>query len=121
MRWQEVTAGLIAAAVVVGIPVAAIAYESAHAEKVIPVELRQWQVTPEIHLKAGTQVHLLLTAMDVTHGFQIGNLINIPEIVPGHPREVIVTAVDPGTYEINCSNTCGVDHATMRGKIVVER
>ncbi|HEY3365554.1 MAG TPA: cupredoxin domain-containing protein [Symbiobacteriaceae bacterium] len=121
MRWKEIVAGLMVAGVLFGIPAAAIAYQNSYATQVIPVKLSQWKIEPEIHVKAGTKTRLLLIATDVTHGFQIGRLINIKAIYPGHPQELIVTAVDPGTYEISCSNTCGVDHAKMLGKIVVEK
>lgn len=119
MRWQEWTAGAVLAALLVGMPVAAVARQNSHAAEVIPVELSQWDVRPEIRVKKGTQVRLLLTSRDVTHGFQVGSLVNL-EVHPGKPREVLINAVDPGVYEIRCSVTCGLAHGDMKGRIVVE-
>lgn len=120
LRWREVTAGALVVLCLVGIPAAALAYESARRAQAITIELSQWQYSPsEIRLKKGQEVRLRLFAKDVVHGFQIANLADVT-VQPGKVKELIIRAEEPGIYRFRCSMFCGLGHGAMSGQIVVE-
>ena len=63
---------------------------------------------------------LLLTSADVTHGFFLKPLKIDEIIVPGKTTEVNVTPQTAGTYLLICDHFCGVGHANMNLKVIVE-
>jgi len=120
MRWKEIVAGILVVAGLVGLPAAALAYQSHRDTRVVTIEMVQWEYRPsEIRVKKGEQVRLQLIAKDVVHGFQLDGITTL-EVRPGKPQEVIIWAQDPGVYRFRCSMFCGLGHAAMVGQIVVE-
>ncbi len=89
--------------------------------RVIEIVAQRFQFTPnQITLKRGEPVKLRLTSNDVTHGFFLRPL-KIDEVIqPGKTTEVDLTPQTPGTYLLICDHFCGVNHAAMNMKIVVE-
>ena len=89
--------------------------------RVINITAQRFEFSPnQITLKKGEPVKLLLTSNDVTHGFFLKPL-KIDEIIePGKTTEVNLTPQTPGTYLLICDHFCGVNHAAMNMKIVVE-
>ena len=82
---------------------------------------KMWNWTPELRLKAGQTYNIWLSSRDVLHGFSItGAGLNVMA-APGHAYRVRLTPQEPGEYLIICNEYCGVGHASMTGKIVVER
>lgn len=75
----------------------------------------------EIRVKQGKPVTFLITSPDVQHGFYLeGTNIN-PQIVPGYVTKVVHTFDKPATHRIVCNEYCGIGHAAMFGKVVVEK
>ncbi len=89
--------------------------------RVINIVAKRFEFTPnQITLKKGEPVKLLLTSGDVTHGFFLRPL-KIDEVnEPGKTTAVNLTPQTPGTYLLICDHFCGVNHAAMNMKIVVE-
>ncbi len=89
--------------------------------KVINITAKRFEFSPnQITLKKGEPVKLLLTSSDVTHGFFLKPL-KIDEIIePGKTTEVNLTPQTAGTYLLICDHFCGVNHAAMNMKIIVE-
>jgi cytochrome c oxidase subunit 2 len=78
-----------------------------------------WLPNP-VTVPAGKRVTFRLTALDVTHGFQVtGTNINTM-VVPGYVSQLTYTFERPGEYLVVCNEYCGTGHHTMGGKIVVE-
>jgi len=92
---------------------------------------------PEIHVRQGTNVNLLVTSLDRTHGIHInpfpdGAAPNTPpglsffdgqdcyKLKKGEQVTVEFTAYDPGSYSFKCCKLCGSGHKKMVGKIVVD-
>lgn len=74
----------------------------------------------EMKVKAGKKVTFYLTSPDVHHGFQIENTnINV-QVIPGEIAKVSYTFEKPGEYRIICNEYCGIGHANMISKIIVE-
>src|SRR5690348_3190845 len=57
---------------------------------------------------AGRHPQLLHPAFRIKH-----------DVVPGQYEAVWFKATEPGTYQIECSEFCGTEHAHMKGEVVV--
>lgn len=92
---------------------------------------------PEVHVRQGATIQLLVTSTDRTHGIHIspfrdGGQVYTPpglSFIAGEDcyklkKDVQVTiefiALDPGTYSFKCCKLCGSGHKKMVGKIVVD-
>lgn len=76
---------------------------------------------PTLVVKAGHPVRIWLSSLDTLHGFSIvghGQNINF-EIAPNHAYGAVLTPTKPGKYLIVCNEYCGLNHQTMKGRIVV--
>lgn len=83
---------------------------------------QRYGLTPEIHVKLGQTLPLLVSSTDVLHGFSLvghGENINI-EVVPGHAYRLKLKPDKAGTYLVVCNEYCGLGHQFMQGRIVVE-
>lgn len=74
----------------------------------------------ELHVPAGTTVHLELVSKDVIHSFWAPQLFGKQDVVPGRTNSITFTASTPGEYYGQCAEFCGVQHAQMRFRIVVD-
>ena len=74
----------------------------------------------ELHLPVGRPVQLLLDSTDVIHSLWVPSVQGKKDLVPGHPTSMWLTIDRPGTYDGQCAEFCGLQHATMNLKIVAE-
>jgi len=74
----------------------------------------------QIHVPANRPVLIQLTSKDVIHSFGVPSMRVKRDAIPGLVTPVWFTPSLPGTYEIACSQLCGLAHFRMRGTIVVE-
>lgn len=77
-------------------------------------------VANELHVPVDQTVVFDLEARDVLHSFSIPALRLKQDAVPGRTIRGWFKALTPGTYGIACSQICGVAHATMGGRLVVQ-
>jgi len=88
-----------------------VAYIQAFAFGYLPTEMK---------FKAGKKVTFYITSPDVQHSFQIANTnINV-QVIPGEIAKVSYTFKQPGEYRIICNEYCGIGHANMISKLIVE-
>lgn len=73
----------------------------------------------ELHVPAGKPVTLVMTSEDVIHGFFIPAFRIKQDILPGQYTTLPVSPDKPGSYDIFCTQYCGVGHSTMRALLVV--
>ncbi|RIH81993.1 cytochrome c oxidase subunit 2 [Calidithermus terrae] len=74
----------------------------------------------EMRVKRGRKVTFYVTSPDVQHGFMIERTnINV-QVIPGEVARVSHTFKEAGEYTIICNEYCGLGHAGMISKIVVE-
>ncbi len=73
----------------------------------------------ELRIPAGKAVKLVMTSRDVIHGFFIPEFRLKQDIVPGTYVTLWLQPSRAGTYDIFCTQYCGVGHSTMRAKVVV--
>jgi cytochrome c oxidase subunit 2 len=81
----------------------------------------------EFHVPVGQQLELNLVALDVLHSFWVPEWRIKRDLVPiaeGNPTDVDnvarVTPTVEGSYELICTELCGLGHSTMRAQVVVE-
>ena len=74
----------------------------------------------ELHVPVDRQVELDLEAIDVIHSFWVPEWRVKKDAVPGQPTSVVATPDREGSYEVICTELCGIGHSTMRAPVVVE-
>jgi cytochrome c oxidase subunit 2 len=85
-----------------------------------PVPSRAFLTANELRLPAGQPVRLELAAADVIHSFWVPNLAGKQDMIPGRENVLVFTPREPGTYRAQCAEFCGIQHAHMALRIVVE-
>lgn len=74
---------------------------------------------PLLRVPVGRPVELLLKSRDVIHNFFVRELRLKQDVVPGMTIPMRFTAEKTGTYEVPCSELCGLGHHQMRSALVV--
>ncbi|MFT3916433.1 MAG: cytochrome c oxidase subunit II [Anaeromyxobacteraceae bacterium] len=87
---------------------------------VAPVPSQTFTTANELHLPAGIPVRLVLRSRDVIHSLWIPALHGKKDLVPGRDGELTLVAAQPGIYRGQCAEFCGVAHAEMAIRVVVE-
>jgi cytochrome c oxidase subunit 2 len=73
----------------------------------------------DMHLPLGRPVVVQLTARDVIHSFGVPAMRVKQDAIPGIGIPVWFTPTLPGTFDIACSQLCGLGHYRMRAVITV--
>jgi cytochrome c oxidase subunit II len=74
----------------------------------------------ELHIPAGRPIRLQLRSADIIHSFWVPQLGGKRDVVPGQTNELTFAANVPGTYLGQCAEFCGLSHANMRFRVVVD-
>ncbi|UVK46558.1 cytochrome c oxidase subunit II [Mesorhizobium sp. AR07] len=77
-------------------------------------------VAADLHLPVGKPVKMVLRSIDVIHDFYVPEFRAKMDMVPGMITYFWFTPTRTGTFEILCSQLCGVGHAFMRGVVKVD-
>jgi len=72
-----------------------------------------------LRVPANQPVKLIMTSVDVLHCLFIPAFRIKEDCVPGLKTHLWFNANEPGTYEIFCSEYCGVGHSHMRSSVIV--
>lgn len=95
----------------------------------------------ELHIPTGRPVQLTLEALNpqapdtfdesqpkgsrseqslegVIHSFWVPKLAGKQDVIPGYERALTLEADEPGTYEGQCAEFCGLGHSEMRFQVV---
>jgi len=95
---------------------------------VIQVTARQWawsftypngKHTTELLVALNKPVKVELHSLDVIHGFYIPAFRIKEDVVPGKVNYTWFIPTQLGTFDIECTVICGVNHANMLSKVVV--
>jgi cytochrome c oxidase subunit 2 len=73
----------------------------------------------ELRLPVGKPVKLIMTSQDVIHGFYLPDFRLKQDVLPGQYTYLYLQPDKEGSYDIFCTQYCGVGHSTMRAKLVV--
>jgi cytochrome c oxidase subunit 2 len=71
-----------------------------------------------LHVPLGKPVRLILTSKDVIHSFFVPAFRIKEDCVPGLKTRLWFTVNEEGSYDIFCTEYCGVGHSHMRSKVV---
>jgi cytochrome c oxidase subunit 2 len=69
--------------------------------------------TPHLVLPEGTTVEMHVTSLDVIHSFWAIELGAKADAVPGFDNVLYLQPLEQGTFEIKCSELCGLWHGQM--------
>jgi cytochrome c oxidase subunit 2 len=74
----------------------------------------------ELHVENGKLHHFQLVSRDVLHSFSVPAFRLKQDVIPGRVITGWFEPTTPGTYDIQCAEICGIGHALMPARIVVE-
>jgi len=72
----------------------------------------------EITIPTGEQVLVHLTSENVTHSFWIPELDVRETMVPGYRQVTALYAEEPGVFDGQCGEFCGIQHAKMNFRVI---
>ncbi len=94
----------------------------------VKVTARQWswlftyengRTSPDLVVPVDRDVRVLLSSVDVIHGFFVPALRIKQDAVPGMTTHLWFRATEPGTTDILCSQYCGERHSDMLATLAV--
>ena len=74
----------------------------------------------ELHLPVGMPVLVEMTSADVIHSFWVPSLGGKRDLTQGRTSRIAFRADSTGEYWGQCAEFCGVSHANMRLRVIVE-
>jgi cytochrome c oxidase subunit II len=74
----------------------------------------------ELHVKVNTTYHFDLMSRDVVHSFAVPAFRLKQDALPGRTITGWFRPNRVGTYDIQCTQMCGIGHGLMAGRIIVE-
>jgi cytochrome c oxidase subunit II len=95
---------------------------------VVKVIARQWSwlfqyesgvEDSQLRVPLGKPVKLLLTSQDVIHGFYLPAFRIKQDAVPGMTNYLWFQPTEVGTFDVMCSQYCGLEHSHMLTKLLV--
>jgi cytochrome c oxidase subunit 2 len=72
----------------------------------------------ELVIPAGVPVTVNIESRDVIHSFWIPALNGTRDAVPGRTHSLVFEADEPGEYDGQCKEFCGLSHANMKARVV---
>lgn len=72
----------------------------------------------DLVMPIGTPVTVNIEARDVIHSFWIPSLNGTRDAVPGRTHTLVLEADEPGIYDGQCKEYCGLSHANMKQRVV---
>lgn len=72
----------------------------------------------EMHIPVGRPVNVQLASQDVIHSFWVPKLAGKIDMVPLNDNLLWFIAEEPGVYDGQCAEFCGIAHAHMRFRVI---
>lgn len=72
-----------------------------------------------LHIPVDKTIRLVMASQDVIHSFFVPAFRIKHDVVPGTYETLWFKATKTGTYKLECTQYCGLQHATMKGEVVV--
>ena len=74
----------------------------------------------EIHIPVGKPVDIVLETRDVIHSFWVPAMHGKVDLIPGQPNYIRIEASHAGSFQGQCGEYCGEEHARMRLLVVAQ-
>lgn len=71
-----------------------------------------------MHIPAGRPVDVRIASADVIHSFWVPRLGGKMDAIPGQVNVLRIEAAQPGVFEGQCAEFCGLNHATNRFRVI---
>ncbi len=85
------------------------------------ITAQQFQFDPDtITVNKGDKVRIILTSLDVEHGFAIREFNVNAAVSKGQEQTIEFVADNIGDFDFFCSVPCGSGHGSMRGHLIVQ-
>jgi cytochrome c oxidase subunit 2 len=81
---------------------------------------RTFTTANEIHIPTGRPIRFTLLSTDVIHSFWAPNLSGKKDLIPGLRANLWFQADSAGTYQGQCAEFCGHQHAHMRFLVIAQ-
>jgi cytochrome c oxidase subunit 2 len=81
---------------------------------------KEFTTANELHLPAGRPMYIEVVTKDVMHSLWIPALHGKVDMIPGLANYILIQSSEPGTYEGQCAEYCGEQHAHMRLLAIVQ-
>lgn len=78
-------------------------------------------IAEDLRVPVGKPIKVLLRSIDVLHSYYVPEFRAKMDMIPGTVTYFWFTPTRTGTFEAFCAELCGVGHAYMRGRVVVEQ
>jgi cytochrome c oxidase subunit 2 len=75
--------------------------------------------SPVLRLPKGRSVELYMRSLDVIHSVFVPQFSQKEDVVPGLVTQLHITPTRLGTFELECTELCGLGHALMRSQAIV--
>ena len=72
----------------------------------------------DLVIPAATDITVNLESRDVIHSFWIPALNGTRDVVPGRTHSLVLQSFEPGIYDGQCKEYCGLSHANMKQRVV---
>jgi cytochrome c oxidase subunit 2 len=74
----------------------------------------------EMHIPAGQVVNVELGSQNVIHSFWVPRIMGKTDTMPGHVNATWLYSDQLGTYDGQCAEFCGAQHANMLFRVIVQ-
>ncbi len=78
------------------------------------------QTADELHIQVNRPVHLELYSEDIIHSFWVPALGGKRDVIPGQINQITLEPNVTGEFYGQCAEFCGLSHANMRFRVVVD-
>ena len=104
-------------------------FQPPHADEEVYVVGKRWMWKVEhpggqreidaLHVPVGKTVRVVMASEDVIHSFFVPAFRIKHDVVPGTLETIWFKATKTGVFRLECTQFCGLQHATMQGEVVV--
>ena len=77
------------------------------------------KISKDLVVPLNKDIKLNLYSEDVNHGFFVPAFRVKEDVIPGYNNYMWFRAISKGTYDIFCTEYCGLAHSGMTGKVIV--
>lgn len=74
----------------------------------------------ELHMPTGQVMNVALNSIDVIHSFWVPSLMGKTDTMPGHNNKTWLLGNVTGTFDGQCAEFCGTQHANMLFRVIVQ-
>lgn len=80
----------------------------------------QIKTASELHMPSDQVMNVTLRSENVIHSFWVPRIMGKTDTMPGHENETWLMTSETGTYDGQCAEFCGTQHANMKFRVIVQ-